>query len=256
MSATEKAGHTFLASLGKTRLRPGGVEATEWLFRQSQLTPDSQVLEVACNMATTAIELVQRFGCTVYTIDMDKNVLSKARSNVALNGLENYIHVMAANASTLPFADNSFDVVINEAMLTMYADKAKAKLIAEYHRVLKPGGRLLTHDIMFTAQKLEEGDQYQLVQVVKSNVSPMTKQGWSDLLMSAGFEQVIQQNGKMSLMSPRGLIRDEGVKGAIKIAFNGMRTYENRRRFLKMFRFFHSQRHQLNYIACCSIKGK
>ena len=38
MSATEKAGHTFLASLGKTRLRPGGVEATEWLFSQSQLT--------------------------------------------------------------------------------------------------------------------------------------------------------------------------------------------------------------------------
>ncbi|HAU4310940.1 TPA: SAM-dependent methyltransferase, partial [Citrobacter freundii] len=34
MSATEKAGHTFLASLGKTRLRPGGVEATEWLFSQ------------------------------------------------------------------------------------------------------------------------------------------------------------------------------------------------------------------------------
>ncbi|EOH1345741.1 SAM-dependent methyltransferase, partial [Citrobacter freundii] len=65
MSATEKAGHTFLASLGKTRLRPGGVEATEWLFSQSQLTPGSQVLEVACNMATTAIELVQRFGCTV-----------------------------------------------------------------------------------------------------------------------------------------------------------------------------------------------
>ena len=60
MSATEKAGHTFLASLGKTRLRPGGVEATEWLFSQSQLTPGSQVLEVACNMATTAIELVQR----------------------------------------------------------------------------------------------------------------------------------------------------------------------------------------------------
>lgn len=102
MSATEKAGHTFLASLGKTRLRPGGVEATEWLFSQSQLTPGSQVLEVACNMATTAIELVQRYGCKVYAIDMDKTALSNARNNVAENGLENHIHVMAANANTLP----------------------------------------------------------------------------------------------------------------------------------------------------------
>ncbi|KLV64371.1 class I SAM-dependent methyltransferase [Citrobacter murliniae] len=256
MSTTEKAGHTFLASLGKTRLRPGGIEATDWLFNQSQLTPDCQVLEVACNMATTAIELVQRFGCTVYAIDMDKDALARARSNVVVHGLENHIHVMAANASTLPFADNSFDVVINEAMLTMYADKAKAKLIAEYHRVLKPGGRLLTHDIMFTSQKLGEGDQSQLMQVVKSNVSPMTRQGWSELFLNAGFEHVMQKNGEMSLMSPRGLIRDEGLGGALKIAFNGLRTHENRRRFLKMFRFFKSQRHQLNYIACCSVKGK
>ena len=57
-------------------------------------------------------------------------------------------------------------------------------------------------------------------------------------------------------MSPRGLVRDEGLTGAVKIVFNGLRTSENRRRFLKMFRFFRSQRHQLNYIACCSVKGK
>lgn len=60
------------------------------------------MLEVACNMATTAIELVQRYGCKVYAIDMDKTALSNARNNVAENGLENHIHVMAANANTLP----------------------------------------------------------------------------------------------------------------------------------------------------------
>lgn len=141
-------------------------------------------------------------------------------------------------------------------MLTMYADKAKAKLIGEYYRVLKPGGRLLTHDIMLTSQKLAEGEQNQLQHVVKSNVSPMTKQGWRDLLLDSGFEQVLQQNGEMSLMSPRGLIRDEGLKGALKIVYNGLCIRDNRSRFIKMFRFFKSQRHQLNYIACCSIKGK
>src|SRR5690606_4976182 len=141
-------------------------------------------------------------------------------------------------------------------MLTMYADKAKAKLIGEYYRVLKPGGRLLTHDIMLISQKLAEGEQNQLQHVVKSNVSPMTKQGWRDLLLDSGFEQVLQQNGEMSLMSPRGLIRDEGLKGALKIVYNGLCIRDNRSRFIKMFRFFKSQRHQLNYIVCCSVKGK
>ncbi|HKS32630.1 MAG TPA: class I SAM-dependent methyltransferase [Enterobacteriaceae bacterium] len=254
MSASEKAGHTFLASLGKTRLRPGGVDATEWLFSHSQLTPDSIVLEVACNMGTTSIELARRFGCTIYAIDMDKNALIKARENVAAAGLQDKIQVLEANASKLPFADNAFDVVINEAMLTMYVDKAKTRLISEYYRVLKPGGRLLTHDIMFTSDRLEEGRQSQLESIVKSNVSPMTQPAWKALFSASGFQSVDTHHGAMSLMSPAGLIRDEGLARAAKILFNGLRTRDNRARFLGMFRFFRRNRHQLNYIACCSRK--
>ncbi|XQS17326.1 class I SAM-dependent methyltransferase [Citrobacter telavivensis] len=254
MSASEKAGHTFLASLGKTRLRPGGVEATEWLFSQSNLTADSVVLEVACNMGTTSIELAQRFGCTIYAIDMDKNALTKARQNVAAAGLQDKIQVLDANATKLPFADEAFDVVINEAMLTMYVDKAKSRLINEYYRVLKPGGRLLTHDIMFTHEHLEAARQTQLEDVVKSNVSPMTRTAWKALFVANGFQSVNTHHGEMSLMSPSGLIRDEGLTGTAKILFNGLRTRENRTRFLGMFRFFRHHRHQLNYIACCSRK--
>ena len=254
MSASEKAGHTFLASLGKTRLRPGGVDATEWLFSHSQLTPDSIVLEVACNMGTTSIELARRFGCTIYAIDMDKNALIKARENVAAAGLQDKIQVLEANANKLPFADNAFDVVINEAMLTMYVDKAKTRLIGEYYRVLKPGGRLLTHDIMFTSDRLEEGRQTQLESIVRSNVSPMTQPAWKALFSASGFQSVDTHHGAMSLMSPAGLIRDEGLARAAKILFNGLRTRDNRARFLGMFRFFRRNRHQLNYIACCSRK--
>ncbi|MCU6664269.1 Sarcosine/dimethylglycine N-methyltransferase [compost metagenome] len=254
MSASDKAGHTFLASLGKTRLRPGGVDATEWLFRQSELTPDSVVLEVACNMGTTSIELAQRFGCTIYAIDMDKNALEQARQNVAAAGLQNKIHVLEANATRLPFADDHFDVVINEAMLTMYVDKAKTRLIDEYYRVLKPGGRLLTHDIMFTSERLASGRQTQLEEIVRSNVSPMSQDAWKALFIASHFQSVDTHNGSMSLMSPAGLIRDEGLPRAAKILFNGLRTRENRTRFLGMFRFFRRNRHQLNYIACCSRK--
>ncbi|RZI01387.1 SAM-dependent methyltransferase, partial [Staphylococcus condimenti] len=45
-----EAGHTFLAKLGKTRLRPGGKEATDWLIDKGHFKKDKKVLEVACNM--------------------------------------------------------------------------------------------------------------------------------------------------------------------------------------------------------------
>ncbi|AHJ76586.1 class I SAM-dependent methyltransferase [Kosakonia sacchari] len=255
MADSDKAGHTFLASLGKTRLRPGGVEATEWLFSQVPLNAQSRVLEVACNMGTTSIELVQSFGCTVDAIDMDKNALAQARQNVISAGLNSNIHLSEANANKLPFDDNTFDVVINEAMLTMYVDKAKAKLISEYYRVLKPGGRLLTHDIMFMRSGLATDNQSKLEQVVKSNVSPMTEAAWRTLFIDNGFAEVETCHGAMSLMSPVGLIRDEGFARALRIVFNGLRTRDNRTRFLGMFRFFRANRRQLNYIACCSRKA-
>lgn len=255
MSDSNKAGHTFLASLGKTRLRPGGTEATEWLFAQAGLNEQSQVLEIACNMGTTAIEMVSRFGCRVHAVDMDKQALSKARENVAAAGLSDRIQLSEANANHLPFPDNSFDVVINEAMLTMYADKAKQRLAHEYYRVLKPGGCLLTHDIMLTRGELAASADSQLQQVVKSNVSPMSKENWQAMFYEVGFSQVQTHNGDMSLMSPRGMIKDEGLLRTLKIAFKGLKNRENRQRFLSMFRYFRAQRHYMNYIACCSWKA-
>ena len=250
MNASEKAGHTFLASLGKTRLRPGGIEATEWLFKQAGFSADNKVLEVACNMGTTSIELAQRFHCTVYAIDMDKGALAKARQNIVREGVDHRVIVMEANAGRLPF-----DVVINEAMLTMYADKAKEKLVAEYFRVLKPGGRLLTHDIMYTHDTLGEDARRQLQGVVKSNVSPLSAAAWRTLFQRSGFDAVSIHHGPMSLMSPRGLMKDEGFIQALKIVCNGLLKRENRPRFLSMLRFFQRHKKHLNFIACCSVKA-
>ncbi|MBF7981854.1 MULTISPECIES: class I SAM-dependent methyltransferase [Rahnella] len=254
MSDSTRAGHTFLASLGKTRLRPGGKEATEWFISRAGLDPHSRVLEVACNRATTSTELAARFGCSIYAVDMDKEALHVARQRIRTAGLSDKIQLIEANATRLPFPDNCFDVVINEAMLTMYADKAKTKLVREYCRVLKPGGILLTHDIMLTDKKLSKTVDDDLQKVVKSNVSPMSRQEWKALFLNAGFDSVQTQHGAMSLMSPQGLVRDEGILGAARILFNGLKNRENRSRFLGMFRYFHAQRHRLNYIACCSQK--
>lgn len=251
MQSMTKAGHTFLASLGKTRLRPGGIEASEWLIEQANFQPSHQVLEIACNMGTTAIEIATKYHCQIVAIDMDDQALAKAKYNIESANLSHLIQITKANALLLPFPDNTFDVVINEAMLTMYADKAKAKLVQEYYRVLKPGGVLLTHDIM---KRSNDINREKLVDVIKTNVSPMFKQEWHDLFINVGFSAVKIKSGNMSLLSPLGLIRDEGILRTVKIIKNGLKTKENRSRFLSMFRFFRKNRNNLNYIACCSRK--
>lgn len=248
----KEVGHNFLARLGKKRLRPGGITATNWLIEQGQFSKDSHVLEVACNMCTTSIELVQTYGCSIEGVDMDPKTLEKARANIHEAGLDELVHVQQANAMKLPFPDNSFDIIINEAMLTMLRGEAKIKAIKEYLRVLKPGGRLLTHDVSFTEERMEE-QLASLRQTINANVEPLHVANWQKLFEEQGFSSVKLNYGKMTLMSIPGMIKDEGFWGTLRITYRGLKK-ENRQQFLKMYRFFNKAGKDLIYIEVCSTK--
>ncbi|QEH46242.1 class I SAM-dependent methyltransferase [Aggregatibacter actinomycetemcomitans] len=248
----EEVGHNFLARLGKTRLRPGGRKATDWLIASGDFSQDKKVLEVACNMCTTAIGLAKQYGCHIEGVDLDENALEKAKANIVANNLQDKIHVQRANAMKLPFEDDTFDIVINEAMLTMLPVEAKMKAVAEYFRVLKPGGFLLTHDVMLV------GDDHQTIlnnmrDAINVTVTPLTKDGWKKIFIDSGFRNFETFSGEMTLLSPKGMIYDEGVFGALKIIRNAMKA-ENREQFKKMFKTFNDPEHKLHFIAVCSQK--
>lgn len=247
-------GHEFLARLGKTRLRPGGREATEWLLGHVDFTADTRVLEVACNMGTTMVALAEEHGCRITGLDMNPKALEKARANIEKHGLGDVIDVVEGNALALPFPDATFDVVINEAMLTMLPRENKAKAIAEYFRVLKPGGVLLTHDVALRMTDEAEAAELRagISRAINVNVDPLPHALWEKLFRDAGFAIEVQ-TGDMTLLDPAGLVRDEGFDGAMKIIRNGLRT-ENLERFRKMFNFFFDHNKEFSYIAVVSKK--
>ena len=248
----KEVGHSFLAKLGKTRLRPGGRKATDWLIAQGDFSQDKQVLEVACNMGTTAIGIAKQFGCHIEGVDLNEEALQKAEKNIQEAGLQNKIHVQRANAMKLPFEDESFDIVINEAMLTMLPVEAKRKAITEYYRVLKPNGLLLTHDVMLTSDNCQDVIE-ELRSAINITVTPLTKTNWKKLFHEVGFRYSDCLTGKMTLLSPTGLIYDEGISGALKIVGNALKA-KNREQFKKMFNVFNSPENKLNFIAICSQK--
>ena len=251
---THEPGHEFLARLGKTRLRPGGREATEWLLGHVDFTADTRVLEVACNMGTTMVALAEAHGCRITGLDMNPAALEKARANIEKHGLGDVIDVVEGNAMALPFPDETFDVVINEAMLTMLPRANKAKAIAEYFRVLKKGGVLLTHDVSLRVTDDAEAAELRagISRAINVNVDPLSQPMWEELFRSVGFAIEVQ-TGDMTLLDPAGLVRDEGFDGAMRIIRNGLRT-ENVDRFRKMFNFFFDHTKEFAYIAIVSKK--
>ncbi|MGY3777059.1 class I SAM-dependent methyltransferase [Isobaculum melis] len=248
-----EAGHNFLARLGKTRLRPGGIIATKWLIEQAEITSDTKILEVACNMGTTMIELAKNHQCEIVGVDLSQAALEKATQNIAAHHLEHLISVQKANAVKLPFPDQSFDFIINEAMLTMLDNNAKKRAVAEYFRILKPGGMLLTHDICLTSNNLELVEK--LSQTINVHVHPQIIPAWEATFSGAGFSTIQIKTGNMSLMSPIGMIKDEGLGRTFTIIKNGLKA-ENRSTFKKMFNLFKTAANDLQYIAVASKKAK
>ncbi len=243
-------GHIFLAKLGKKRLRPGGKVATDWLFDEASFTADKKVLEVACNMGTTAIELATKYDVNITAIDIDKFAVKKAVENVEKENLSDKINIIRADAKKLPFEDNSFDIVVNEAMLTMLTNENKSKCLKEYFRVLKPGGILLTHDVQL---KVEDGTREDLSKGINMNVTPLLKEEWIDIIEKEGFTDITFKSGPLTVMTPLGMIYDEGIFGVLKILSNGLKK-QYRTQFFSMFKMFKRNRKNMNYIAIASRK--
>jgi ubiquinone/menaquinone biosynthesis C-methylase UbiE len=233
--------HLFLASLGKTRLRPGGKEATDRIIASCQITSESKVLEVAPNMGTTAMYLAKTFGCHVTGIDIHAPSIEKAKENIKANQLEHLISIQHGNALDLPFENESFDFVINEAMLSMLPHELKQKAISEYFRVLKPGGKLVTHDLLLKQDPNNELIEERLKNLRKLlivNAQPMMQEDWHALFESVPFKDINYQTGKMVLLSLKGLLVDEGWEGLLNIINNAMKDPDSKEYLFDLIKTF------------------
>ena len=247
-------GHEFLARIGKTRLRPGGIEATNWLLEKADIKEDSKVLEVACNMGTTLVHIAKKYGCDIVWVDLDEKAIEKAEKKIKDNGLENKVKAICGNAFDLPFEDESFDVVINEAMLTMLLGDQKEKALREYYRVLKPGGMVVTQDVVLITDNNERAKELRigLSRAINVNVEPLLSDGWESCFERVGFK-VESKTGPMTLMSIPGMMKDEGIFEALSIIKTGLQEF-NKEYFQRMRSFMMDNKRELGYICFAGRK--
>ena len=77
--------------------------------------------------------------CETTGIDYNPRMIEATRRRLSRLGLD--ARLIEADAHALPFADASFDCVVNTDAFTLYRDPSRA--MAEFYRVLAPGGRLV-----------------------------------------------------------------------------------------------------------------
>lgn len=112
-------------------------EAEPFIHQIAQFTRHrgKRILEVGVGAGTDHLQWA-RAGCDCYGVDLTDAGIETTRAHLALHGLSS--NLQRVDAETLPFDDGCFDLVYSWGVV--HHSEAPERIVAEIHRVLKPGG--------------------------------------------------------------------------------------------------------------------
>ena len=141
------------SKVGKLHLRDKIISSIRW-------RGDERVLDVGCGHGLMLLAAAKRLksgvaiGIDIWSqVDQADNNPQSTLANAQLENVADRVEVQNADARSLPFPDNSFDVIVSSFVihnLNRAADREQ--VMREIARVLKPGGQLAIADIRHTGQ--------------------------------------------------------------------------------------------------------
>ncbi|MGW1210823.1 class I SAM-dependent methyltransferase [Streptomyces sp. NPDC002499] len=117
----------------------------ELVCRKLDLTPGQRLLDVGCGWGSMAVHAAREHGVSVVGITLSQEQAAYARKRVADEGLTDRVEIRVQDYRDV--ADGPYDAISSIGM----AEHVGAERYLEYgrdlYRLLKPGGRLLNHQI-------------------------------------------------------------------------------------------------------------
>jgi ubiquinone/menaquinone biosynthesis C-methylase UbiE len=107
------------------------------------LSGDEDLLEVATGTGAQLVRLASATHGRTVGVELAGGMLARTRGRVTAAGLAGRVELLQANALQLPLENESFDVLVNSYMLDLLSREDIPRALAEFKRVLRPGGRLV-----------------------------------------------------------------------------------------------------------------
>jgi SAM-dependent methyltransferase len=125
-------------------------------FSLGPLAPGERVLDLGSGAGTDSLVASQMVGDegSITGVDMTPEMLAKARAAASTMNVAN-VEFVESEVESLPFEDESFDVVISNGVIDLVPDKDA--VFSEIYRVLVPGGRIQVADVTIQNPVSEEG---------------------------------------------------------------------------------------------------
>jgi ubiquinone/menaquinone biosynthesis C-methylase UbiE len=147
----------FYSKVGKLELRERLLDRIQWQGGE-------KVLDVGCGPGLLTVGAARRLSTgKVVGVDVwHKGAITRNRAdsvldNARIEGVSGKVEVKEGDARALPFADDTFDVVVSNFLVHDMNNRGeREQVMHEIARVLKPNGRVALVDFIFTDQCVDD----------------------------------------------------------------------------------------------------
>jgi ubiquinone/menaquinone biosynthesis C-methylase UbiE len=164
---------------------PGGIELYRQIALLTELSPEHEVLGVACGKGVSLEYFAKEFGVMASGVEHDPAMVERAEAWSRQEGIADRLQFQAGSSDSLPYRDDVFDLTIGEIGLAAHC--APADAVRELVRVTKPGGFVVLVQLAWKAP----------VDIVRRQVlsehlgaKPLMVVEWKRLLREAGVHDV------------------------------------------------------------------
>lgn len=130
----------------------------------ARLEPGMTLADIGTGEGLVAFRAIERIGPSLRAMltDISRHMLSHAETLAVLRGIRSQCSFLQCSAEDLRgIGDASIDVVTSRAVLAYVADKPAA--LREFHRVLRPGGRISIAEPIFQDEALAVRDLKKII---------------------------------------------------------------------------------------------
>ncbi len=177
-------------ALTERKARQRGIEL-------ARVQDGKSVLDIACGTGLILGDIVKLNQTGLNAgIDISSGMLDRARARLKHTTAQ--VELKQASAFEIPYLDATFDLVINGYMFDLMPTEAMPKLLKEFRRVLKSGGRLVLIN-MTEGERPGSGIYQWLYQRSPALMGGCRGVKLAGLLPQAGFQVLIREYHQQNL---------------------------------------------------------